>query len=309
MGNRECLVAVVGPTGVGKTRLGVELAESFHGEIISADSMAVYRGMDIGTDKPGLDARSRVRHHLLDIVDPDREFSVGEFKSLARRAIAQIGDRGHLPILVGGTALYIRTLLYDYPLASVGSRPALRKALENEERRCGRGTLHRRLAVIDPESAERLHPNDLRRIIRALEVHRITGTTMTQWRNQTPSKPVYPCLLIGLWLPREDIYRRIDARVDRMFTDGLVEEVRELLQFYPRLSATASQALGYREVLSYLGGSIDFEECLRLVKRNTRHFAKRQLSWFRREPGIHWICGESPTRSARELVIDWLERC
>ena len=307
MENRQSLVAVIGPTGVGKTRLGLELAETFRGEIVSADSMAVYRGMDIGTDKPGPEARSRVRHHLLDIVDPHCEFNVGEFKSLARCAIIQITARDHLPILVGGTALYIRTLLYDYPLASVGSEPEIRKALEDEERRCGRGTLHRRLAEIDPESAERLHPNDLRRIIRALEVQQITGTPMTRWREQTPTQPVYRCLLVGLWLPREEIYRRIDARVDRMFADGLVEEVRGLLRDYPRLSATASQALGYREVLSYLRGQMDLQECLRLVKRNTRHFAKRQLSWFRREPGVQWIRADAPTSTARGLVANWLE--
>ncbi|MFO7942517.1 MAG: tRNA (adenosine(37)-N6)-dimethylallyltransferase MiaA [Bacillota bacterium] len=307
MSSKPPIVSIVGPTGVGKTGLSLRLAREFCGEIVSADSMAVYRGMDIGTDKPTPEKRREIPHHLIDIVDPDEEFSAGEFKALAKRALEDIWSREKLPFLVGGTALYVRTLLYDYPLASVGADERMRRRLYEKETSGERGTLHRMLREIDPESANRLHPNDLRRIVRAIEVYHLTGTTMTTWRERTPKEPVYPVLLLGLWLPREELYRRIEERVDEMFREGLVEEVRGILRRFPNLGPTASQALGYREVAAYLDGELSMEECVELTKKNTRHFAKRQLMWFRKEPKISWIRADRETSKARNLVGKWLK--
>ena len=301
----EPIVVITGATGVGKSGVGLSVAERYAGEIISADSMAVYRGMDIGTDKPGGSARTRVPHHLVDIVDPDQDFSAGDFKARAKAAIGDVSSRGRLPLVVGGTALYVRSLLYDYPLAKVGSDPDLRASLEEREIREGAGTLHRMLESIDPDSSARLHQNDLRRIIRAIEVHRLTGTTMTRWRESTPPEMSYRALLVGLWRPREEIYRRIDTRVERMFEEGLVDEVRQLLETYPGLGRTASQALGYREVLTYLAGEIDLGYCVELTKANTRKFAKRQLMWFRGEPQLRWVDAAAAPERVSELIGIW----
>ncbi len=301
------IAVLIGPTGVGKTATSIRVARELDVEIISADSMSVYRGMDIGTDKPDLALRREIPHHMIDIVDPDEEFGAGAFQQHARAVIRGIAARGRLPFVVGGTALYVRALLYDYPLASVGSDEALRQRLREKECCEGRGTLHRMLAELDPVTADRLHPNDLRRIIRAVEVTHITGESMTTWRARTPDHPVYPCIVIGLWLPREKLYAQINQRVDRMFEEGLVEEFLKLQKRYRRLSRTAMQALGYREVNRYLKGCIDLDTCIALTKQHTRNFAKRQIAWFRKDPLLHWIHVESAEQRVPDMIQRWLE--
>jgi len=304
---RPRIVAVVGPTAVGKTDLGIDLARRFGGEIISADSMQVYRGMDIGTAKPEPAELKEAPHHLIDVASPDEEFSAGRFKRLAREAVRDIRGRGALPLVVGGTALYVRVLLYDYPLAEVPRDERLRSRLQERAREEGRHSLHGDLQRTDPDSARRIHPNDLKRVIRALEVYRITGRTMTRWRRETPRESVYDVLKLGVWIPREELYRRIDRRVDVMVDRGLIEEVRGLLQRFGDLSPTARQALGYREVIQYLRGEIDRAVCIEQIKKNTRNFAKSQLTWFRKDEDIFWIdprCGGKKT--ARVRVRRWL---
>lgn len=306
--DEQRILIILGPTAAGKTGLGIDLARRFGGEIVSADSMQVYRGMDIGTATPTSEEMAGVPHHLVNIIPPTESFSAGRFKRLAREAICDVAARGCLPIVVGGTALYIRVLLYDFPLAAVPADHALRERLGRVVEKQGSEVLHGQLEAVDPDSAERIHPNDARRIIRALEVHAGTGATMTEWRNSTPREPVFDALKIGLRMDREVLYDRIDRRVDRMIEEGLVDEVRSLLERYGGLSRTASRALGYREAASYLGGEMGLEECIENIKKNTRNFAKRQLTWFRKDPDIRWIgaARDGTERRAAELVEEWM---
>lgn len=302
------IVVVVGPTAAGKTELGIHLARHFSGEIVSADSMQVYRGMDIGTAKPGPREMQLAPHHLVDVASPDEEFSAGRFKKLARRAVRDITARKKLPLVVGGTALYVRVLLYDYPLAEVRRDDRLREGLYRRAEEEGREALHAQLAEKDPDSADRIHPNDLKRVVRALEVLRLTGRTMTAWRRETPRESVYDALKLGVHLPREELYRRIDRRVDQMVEEGLIEEVRDLLSHWGELGPTARQALGYAEVLAYLRGEIDGETCVWQIKKNTRNFAKRQLTWFRKDEEIRWVAaGQQGKDAACQQVRRWLD--
>lgn len=303
-------MVILGPTAVGKTGLGVDLARRFGGEIVSADSMQVYCGMDVGTATPTPGEMGGVSHHLINIIPPTEPFSAGRFKELAREALAQISSRGCLPIVVGGTALYVRVLLYDFPLAELPADHELRKRLKRVVENRGSRVLHRQLEDVDPGSAERIHPNDVKRIIRALEVFAKTETTMTEWRRRTSREPVYDALKIGLRMDRGVLYDRIDRRVDMMVEHGLIEEVRSLLDSHGSLSPTAARALGYRETVAYLRGEVQLDQCIESIKRNTRRFAKRQLTWFRKDPDIRWIDAvrDTPEQRAAELVEAWMLR-
>ncbi len=307
---RQRIVVILGPTAVGKTGLGVDLARRFGGEIVSADSMQVYCGMDVGTATPTPGEMGGVSHHLINIIPPTEPFSAGRFKELAREALAQISSRGCLPIVVGGTALYVRVLLYDFPLAELPADHELRKRLKRVVENRGSRVLHRQLEDVDPGSAERIHPNDVKRIIRALEVFAKTETTMTEWRRRTSREPVYDALKIGLRMDRGVLYDRIDRRVDMMVEHGLIEEVRSLLDSHGSLSPTAARALGYRETVAYLRGEVQLDQCIESIKRNTRRFAKRQLTWFRKDPDIRWIDAvrDTPEQRAAELVEAWMLR-
>lgn len=277
---RDCLF-LVGPTASGKSAVGVELAERLGAEIISLDSMAVYRGMDIGTAKPSAEERARVRHHLVDIVAPWEEYSVARYLDDAAAALAEIRSRGHVPLFVGGTPLYLKAVLrglFEGPAADW----EFRNACQSWAAQHGVETLHARLASMDPAAAQKIHPHDLRRIVRALEVFEKTGQPLSRWQAQfqQPREEARGRVLVLDW-PREQLYRRINHRVEEMFRQGLVEEVRALLATGQKLSHTASQALGYREVLEYLAGRCSLEETIERVKTHTRQFAKRQLTWFR----------------------------
>lgn len=312
-GKAACpLLVITGPTATGKTAVGIEVARRVDGEIISADSMMVYRGMDIGTAKPTLAERKGVPHHLIDVVDPGEDFSVATFQTLAEALIREISGRGRLPILVGGTGLYIRAVLEGYRFTG-GVDRELRRRLAAEARRFGPAYLHERLRGVDPETAARLHPNDLKRIIRALEVFYGTGTPVSRGAS-AGGGPGYDALVFGLFLERRELYRRIEERVDAMLAAGLVEEVRRLLEGGLRRDATAMQALGYKELAAYLAGEVSLEEAVCLLKRNTRRFAKRQLTWFRREERIRWLDVAkypSPQAVAKEIagyVQDYFRR-
>ncbi len=291
------LIVIAGATASGKTAFAMELAERFPVEIVSADSRQVYRRLDIGTAKASAEERRRVPHHLLDVVDPDEEFSVADFVRLARKAVIDITVRGRLPLVVGGTGLYLRALtggLAKVPAAD----PELRRELLRLEANEGEGTLHRRLQQVDPAAAARLHPRDRMRIVRALEVQALTGEPLSelQARHAFTERPCR-ILSLGMEMPREELYRRIDRRVEEMFAAGLLAEVRALLAagYSPELKSL--QTIGYRESLRHLQGEIDLIECMALVQRHTRRYAKRQSTWFRRDKDIIWV--DSSRESAR----------
>lgn len=282
------LVVLVGPTAVGKSAIGLRLARALDTEILTADSRQVYRGMDVATDKPTLEQRGRVPHRLIDLVDPDESFNAGDYRQLALRDIARLYSEGRLPLIVGGTGLYVRTLIHglcDAPPAD----PAYRALLLQEARTQGRHFLHDELKRIDPELAERLHPHDEVKIMRALEVHHVSGRRLSEMQRQHRfSEEPFSLLLIGLIRDRECLYRNIDERVDEMFQRGVVEETAALLAKGYRRELGAMKGLGYRQIAGYLAGEYDQAEARRLLKRDTRHFAKRQLTWFRKEPGLRW---------------------
>jgi tRNA dimethylallyltransferase len=290
-----------GPTGCGKTALGVELAERLGAEIISMDSMAVYRAMDIGTAKPSLAERRRVPHHLVDMLEPWESASVAWWLNQAARCMVDLDRRGERVLFVGGTPLYLKALLrglFDGPPAD----PELRRRLSQEAQREGGQTLHGRLAAVDPVTAARLHPHDLRRIIRALEVWELTGQPMSTWQTQWSAERGAPNAERGelgatprcLWLdlPRDVLYARINARVERMLASGLVEEVRALRNLPRPLSREAAQALGYKEVLAYLDGKMSLAEAVGQIQTRSRNFAKRQVTWFRHLPECRPIMPE-----------------
>lgn len=300
------MVIIQGPTASGKSELAVRLAENFSGEIINADSMQVYRGMNVGTAKPSREMQDRVPHHLLGVIDPDRQFSAADFRREAEKVIRDIVDRGKRVFIVGGTGLYIKALtkgLIDSP----GGNDQLREELKAVAKVRGNLELYERLAKVDPATAERLHPNDLVRIIRALEVHEMTGCSMSEFRNrhQFGGGGGYCCLKLGITADRSELYRRIDERVDRMMENGLVEEVEELLSkgYSPCLKSMRS--LGYRQICSSLSGEITMEEAVSLIKRDTRRYAKRQMTWFRKDDEIKWFDYPSNIAIISNIVIEF----
>ncbi|HZO87106.1 MAG TPA: tRNA (adenosine(37)-N6)-dimethylallyltransferase MiaA [Chthonomonadaceae bacterium] len=283
-------IVLVGPTATGKTAAAVELAERIGGEIINADSMQVYRGMDIGTAKPTPEERARVRFHLLDVVTPDQPFSVAEWKERAEAALAEIATRDRWPILCGGTGLYLRALLDDWTLAETPADPALREQLRAEVAHLGAPALHGRLCTVDPATAARLHPNDAVRIVRALEVYHATGVPISEHQaRDRAARPPRPAFRLGLTLPRPQLYARIDARVEAMLAAGLEAEVRGLLAQGVSPALSPLRSLGYKEMAAFLRGEIDRATAIERIKQETRRYAKRQLTWFRAEKRLHWV--------------------
>lgn len=289
---RPPLLVLIGPTAVGKTALSLDIAKRFRCEIISGDSMQVYRRMDIGTAKLPPEERAGIPHHLIDIREPDEPFSVADFQRLCAERIRDIWQRRRLPFIVGGTGLYIESVCYGYQFHQQSADPAFRERMKAISRARGPQALHERLSKIDPAAAARIHPNDERRIIRALELYETTGRPMSEVQRQTRAEPKispYRLCLIGLTMERETLYRRIDERVDLMLRQGLVEEVSRLLREGVPRDAVSMQGLGYKEIAAFLAGETDLDTAVETLKRNTRRFAKRQLSWFRRMPDVHWI--------------------
>jgi tRNA dimethylallyltransferase len=285
---RPSLTVIAGPTASGKTALAMALARRLGAEIVSADSQQVYRHFDVGTAKPSAAEFAGVPHHLLSAVDPFESFSAARFQQLADEAIAGIAARGRRALVVGGTGLYVRILLHGV-VPAPPAEPDLRRALEREAREIGREGLHRRLAKVDPETAARVRPTDLVRIVRALEIHALTGTTASRFRRDHRfAEDRYPYRLLVLDPPREELYRAIDERTGRMFRDGLVEEVRRLLSLGYR-EAPPMRSVGYAQALSHLEGALTLEEAMERAARETRRYAKRQLTWFRREPGAEFL--------------------
>lgn len=288
MGSKQKLLVILGPTAVGKTALSIELAQRFDGEIISGDSMQIYRGMDIGTAKIKAEEMKGIPHHLIDILDPSESFSVAEFQTLVREKINEISSRGKLPMIVGGTGLYIQSVIYDYQFSDTPGDGTFRIQLENRAKEIGMEALHRELAEIDPLSASRIHPNNGRRVIRALEIYHSTGRTMGE--TQLVQKPdlLYETAIIGLTMDREMLYARINARVDLMIAAGLLNEVERLYQTGLR-DCQSIQAIGYKEMYDYFNGFVTLEKAMENLKQNSRRYAKRQLTWFRNKMDVEWF--------------------
>ncbi|CAM4383500.1 tRNA (adenosine(37)-N6)-dimethylallyltransferase MiaA [Paenibacillus macerans] len=283
------LLVLVGPTAVGKTKLSVEIAKAFSCEVISGDSMQVYRGMDIGTAKIAPAEMEGVPHHLIDVLEPDEPFSVAQFQEWCRKLIPEIESRGHLPFIVGGTGLYIESVCYEFQFTEAGADEAFRAAELAYAEEHGAEALHAKLAAIDPRSAARLHPNDVRRVIRAMEIHHLTGTTLSEQLDKQIKESPYDLCVIGLTMDRQMLYNRIERRIDEMLRLGLVDEVRRLLrQGYSR-ELVSMQGLGYKEIAEHLEDGVPLPEAVEKLKRDTRRFAKRQLSWFRHMKEIAWI--------------------
>ncbi|MDC0765281.1 tRNA (adenosine(37)-N6)-dimethylallyltransferase MiaA [Brevibacillus sp. AG] len=297
---RERLVVIIGPTSVGKTQLSLELAEQFDGEIISGDSMQVYRGMDIGTAKAEPEELARIPHHLIDIKNPDEEYSVAMFQESAATLITDINQRGKLPFIVGGTGLYIESVTHRFQFSTTSQDPELRDRLQRLADSEGVEALHARLADVDPITAERLHPNDVKRVIRALEIYESSGYKMSDFQLRAQHSP-YDLVMIGLTMDRAKLYERINHRVELMIEAGLVEEVRGLLDAGYDASLVSMQGLGYKELIPYLYGEITLEKAVNDIQQRTRHFAKRQLSWFRRMAEIQWFDMTDPAEQRNNV--------
>ena len=277
------ILMIAGPTASGKSALACALAERLNGEIISADSMQVYRGMDIGTAKPSADVRARIKHHLVDILDISQSFSVHNFKTLAKQCAEDICSRGKVPILAGGTGLYIDMLIKDVILPEIRTNPQLRAQLSSLAQQKGNEYLHRLLASFDPQAAAAIHPNNVKRVVRAIEIYRMTQVTMSEWNRRSQQKESdFDAFKVYLDFERDVLYERINARVDEFMSQGLVEEARELYAAGLAGAPTASQAIGYKELLPYLSGQCTLEEATDQIKQNTRNYAKRQETYFAR---------------------------
>ncbi|WP_029321416.1 tRNA (adenosine(37)-N6)-dimethylallyltransferase MiaA [Butyrivibrio sp. AE3004] len=305
------IVILTGPTAVGKTKISIEIAKALHGEIISADSMQVYRNMNIGTDKISEADMQGVPHHLIDILDPEEEFNVFKFKKLATAAINDITSRGKLPIIVGGTGFYIQSVLYDIDFSENYDNNELEK-YKNELTELSRSEegihkLHKMLQEVDPDYANELHENNVKRVIRALCFNKETGLKLSEHnKDQREKEASFDFFYFVLTDERQILYDRIEKRIDIMMEKGLIEEVQELLKHNIDRNATSMQAIGYREIFQYLDGNITKEKAIELLKRNTRHFAKRQITWFKREKDVTWIDKSEYNRDdeiiAKELV-------
>lgn len=297
------IVVVCGPTASGKTGLAVELAKRLDGEVISADSMQLYTGLDIASAKPAKEEMQGIPHHMMDFLPPTTSFSVADYVEMARKKIAEVAARGKLPIIAGGTGLYINSLVDNIEFDDTSSDMAYRDELRAAEKEKGAGFLLEMLREVDPESAEKLHANNQSRIIRALEVYRISGKKMSdiQAESRKNPSPYEPCMIALNYTDRQDLYDRINKRVDIMLEQGLLEEAREF--FTHSDYDTAAQAIGYKELKPYFDGKATLEECVERLKQATRHYAKRQLTWFRKDKRINWINVDKSTSSEEIIEI------
>jgi tRNA dimethylallyltransferase len=301
------LIAIVGPTGSGKSDLSLRLCEEFGGQVVNCDSLQIYRHFNIGTAKLPVSERRGIRHHMLDIANPDEIFTAGEFAARARPLLAQIAGTA-LPVVVGGTGLYLRALL-DGLFPAPGRDHALRLRLAGRERR-RQGSVHRLLRRFDPEAARAIHPNDVPKAIRALEVYLITKRPITSWfAGGRDALDGFRALKLGLAPPRDALYQRLNSRCERMFAAGLIDEVKAILAMGWPASAKPFESHGYRQSLQILSGELTMEQALVEAQRNTRRYAKRQITWFRKEPGIEWLSGFGDQPSVQQAAIDHIRDC
>lgn len=306
---KKPLIILTGPTAVGKTKASIGLAKAVDGEIISADSMQVYRHMDIGSAKIKPEEMEGIPHHLIDVLEPDDEFHVVKFQELAKKAMREIWERGHIPIVTGGTGFYIQALLYDIDFDENEKEDACRKELEAYAREHGAEALHEKLALVDPASAEMIHPNNIKRVIRALEFYEQTGKRISEHNEtQRQRESPYAFAYFVLTDDRAHLYERINRRVDQMIEEGLINEVQALKDKGYTKQLVSMQGLGYKEILDYLDGNCTLEEAIYTIKRDTRHFAKRQLTWFKRERDVIWINKQSFGYEAEQILDEMLSK-
>ncbi|RYG73805.1 tRNA (adenosine(37)-N6)-dimethylallyltransferase MiaA [Lentibacillus lipolyticus] len=284
---KPTVIAIVGPTAVGKTRLSVEIAKAFNGEIISGDSMQVYKGLDIGTAKIADKEKEGIPHYMIDIREPDEPFSAADFQQNVQYYIDLITSRQKLPIIAGGSGLYIQAALYDYNFSNQRRDEQVTKRLEQELSYKGSAELYNRLKKLDPDQAAKVHPNNHRRLIRALEIYETTGKTMSEYQHNQIRDGKYNPIFIGLEMDRTLLYERINKRVDHMMENGLLDEVRKLYML-GFADSQAMRGIGYKEFIPYFEGEQTLDESIRLLKRNSRRFAKRQYTWFRNKLHVHW---------------------
>lgn len=284
------VIVIIGPTASGKTKLSIELAKDVNGEIISADSMQVYKYMDIGTAKPDKEEMQGIKHYLVDEVTPDEEFSVARYQELALKYIDEIISKGKVPIIAGGTGLYINSLIYNLEFTDTICDWDLRERLSKEAEEKGNEYLHNKLKEIDPKAAQNIHMNNVKRVIRAIEVYTYTNKPISVHQEESrKNPPKHNYIIIGIMTDRERLYERINKRVDLMLQNGIVEEVKSLMEMGYDKSTIAMQGLGYKEILSYLRGEITLDEAIDVLKRDTRRYAKRQITWFKRLENVFWI--------------------
>lgn len=307
---KKPLIVLTGPTAVGKTKLSIALAKAVNGEIISADSMQVYRYMDVGSAKITPDEMDGVPHHLVDVLDPTEDFNIVLFQQLAKKSMEEIYAKGRIPILVGGTGFYIQALTRDIDFTQSEQDDSYRQELETLAAEKGNTFLHDMLASVDPKSAEDIHENNVKRVIRALEFYKQNGTRISE-HNEEQKEHVSPYNLAYFVLnaPRPLLYERIDARVDEMLKNGLVEEVKTLQRMGCHRGMVSMQGLGYKEILAWLEGEYPYDEAVRILKRDTRHFAKRQLTWFRREGEVIWVDKDKFDYNDSQILTYMLSVC
>lgn len=290
------VLAIVGPTAVGKTNFGIECANAFNGEIISGDSIQIYKGLDIGSAKPTKQELSQAKHNLIDIKEPTDNYSVKQFQDLGRECIEKIHNENKLPIIVGGTGLYIKALLYDYEFFDEDEQDNQYEELSNEQ-------LYEELKKKDPKALEKIHINNRKRLVRALNIFEKHNKGISEIKDNQEHKPIYDCLIIGLTTSRDNLYNRIDQRIDKMIEDGLVDEIKGLLDKGINFDNQCMQGIGYKEFREYFDGSKSLEECIEQVKTNSHHFAKRQYTFFNNQMDIKWY---ESTSEALEEVKKWL---
>ncbi len=302
------VIVIAGPTAVGKTEYAIRIANAFDGEIVSCDSMQIYRYMDIGSAKPTPEERKKAVHHLIDFVDPHENFSVAKYQKIARDTIEEISIHGKLPVIEGGTGLYLNSILYEMDFGSAPKHDEYRESLYKYAEKYGQDNLHNKLMEIDPESAERIHPHNVKRVIRALEAAEMDEKPLQDFslvrRKDTAIEPI----MLGLTRKRENLYNRIDIRVDKLIDDGLLDEVNKLMTMGFGKDDISMKGIGYKELIAYMEGEYDLEEAIRLIKRNTRRYAKRQLTWFRRYKEMKWFDLDEykDENEASEDILQWL---
>ena len=300
--DKPTILVIAGPTAAGKTAVSIAMAQRYGGEIVSCDSMQLYKYMTIGSAKPTKEEMGDVPHHMIDVIDPREDFSVAVYQEMATKAIDDILSRGKLPVICGGTGLYLNALLYDMDFGPSRRDDAYRQTLESFADEHGNEALHQRLNEADPSAAERIHPNNRKRVIRALEAAERDGKPLQAFEQVRRKSDSYNARLLGVTWDRPTLYQRIDDRVDQMLANGLEEEVRQLMEMGFTSDDIAMKGIGYKELLDYFAGLYPREEAVRLIKRNTRHYAKRQLTWFRRYEDMVWFNGSDYANTT-----DWLE--
>lgn len=308
MNKEKNIIVVAGPTAVGKTKFAIEVALAMGGEVVSCDSMQLYKYMDIGSAKPTAEERSQVKHYLVDEIDPGQSFSVAEYQRLAKSAMSEIFENHKVPVIAGGTGLYLNSLLYEMDFSGAPQDSKLRAELEEEAKLHGPEHLHNRLKDHDPIAASRIHPNNVKKVVRALE-GALSGNPITDFRDCKEKCKDYDPILIGLTRNREELYDRINRRVDILVEEGLFEEVEGLLSRGLTEDDISMKGIGYKEIIGYFHGRYDREEAIELIKKNTRHLAKRQLTWFRRYEDMKWfnISEYASDEEAIEDMITWLK--